>query len=133
MRTRGLRRVLHLGEGSGRILAVVPLPPASANSGPDAMLLLGRREVCRELSLDWFARTHRLTPAETAVLKGLCASRSPKAIATDHGVCVSTVRTQIGSIRAKTGAESIRGVVAMVVQMPQLLGVLDTPAGPPAP
>jgi hypothetical protein len=37
---------------------------------------------------------------------------------------VSTVRTQIGSIRAKTGANSIRELVRQVAVLPPLVGAL---------
>jgi len=39
-------------------------------------------------------------------------------------VAVSTVRTQIGSIRAKTGAASISELVRQVAVLPPLVGAL---------
>jgi hypothetical protein len=44
-------------------------------------------------------------------------------------VAVSTVRTQIGSIRAKTGAGSIRELVRQVAVLPPLVGALRGAAG----
>ena len=37
---------------------------------------------------------------------------------------VSTVRTQISSVRAKTGAASIRALVKQVAQLPPMVGAL---------
>ena len=48
----------------------------------------------------------------------------PNEIASRAGVAVSTVRTQIGSIRSKTGATSIRELVRQVAVLPPLVGAL---------
>jgi DNA-binding CsgD family transcriptional regulator len=48
----------------------------------------------------------------------------PTAIARQQNVAVSTVRTQIGSIRAKTGAGSISELVRQVAVLPPLVGAL---------
>jgi DNA-binding CsgD family transcriptional regulator len=48
----------------------------------------------------------------------------PTAIAERQNVAVSTVRTQIGSIRAKTGAGSISELVRQVAVLPPLVGAL---------
>lgn len=125
---RGLRRLLRLGEGAERsTMAVVPLPlPEGAPGTPRPVLLvLGKRQMCEELSAEGFARAHGLTMAETAVLKGLCDGCAPKEIAEQQGVRLSTVRTQIGSIRSKTGAESIRALVRQVAVLPPLVSALQ--------
>ena len=122
---RSLRRLLQLGTGSQRIsVAVVPLPALGAADAPCAAVLLGRRQVCEELTVDWFARSHRLTAAETAVMKGLCADFTPQQIAERQGVGLATIRTQIGSIRLKTGACSIRALVRQVALLPPLVSAL---------
>jgi DNA-binding CsgD family transcriptional regulator len=58
------------------------------------------------------------------VLEHLCGGVRPTEIAQRQGVAVSTVRTQIGSIRAKTGATSIRELVRQVAVLPPLVGAL---------
>jgi DNA-binding CsgD family transcriptional regulator len=122
---RGLRRLLQLGTGRQRVsVAVVPLPALGAGDVPYAAVLLGRRQVCEELTVDWFARSHRLTTAETAVMKGLCADFTPQQIAERQGVGLATIRTQIGSIRLKTGACSIRALVRQVALLPPLVSAL---------
>jgi DNA-binding CsgD family transcriptional regulator len=123
-RERGLRRLVTLGEGADRVsVAVVPLPAAP---GDEAMTLLvfGKRRMCEALSAHWFAREHGLTPAESRVLAALCEGVQPTQIAQDLGVAISTVRSQIGSIRIKTGAESIRSLVRQVAVLPPLVGAL---------
>ncbi len=127
---RGLRRLLQLGDSNGagrqRIsVAVVPLPALGADDQPGAALLLGKRQVCEELTVEWFARSHGLTMAETTVIKGLCADLTPHEIAARQGVGLATIRTQIGSIRIKTGANSIRALVQQVALLPPLVSALQ--------
>lgn len=137
---RGLRRLLTLGEGDQRIsVSVVPLPQSAdhGHDGPEqrqplVLLVLGKRQVCEQLSVHGFARSVGLTPAETRVLELLCAGVRPEEIRQRHGVAISTVRTQIGSIRAKTGAASIRELVRQVAVLPPLVGALRQAPGPAA-
>ena len=126
---RGLRKLVTLGEGEHRVcVSVVPLGgsagPARAGGAALTLLVLGKRQVCEQLSVQGFARSVSLTPAETRVLELLCAGVRPNAIAERKGVAVSTVRTQIGSVRAKTGAASIRDLVRQVAVLPPLVGAL---------
>ena len=131
---RGLRRLMQLGEGRGRIsVAVVPLPAVGADDRPGVAVLLGKRQVCEELTVDWYARSNGLTMAETVVIKGLCADFTPQQIAERQGVGLATIRTQIGSIRNKTGAGSIRALVRQVALLPPLVSALQGfNAGPAA-
>ena len=116
---RGLRRLLALSDDDTRQLAaLVPVEPGVA------ALLLGRTRVCEDLSIQCFARTHALTAAETRVLAALGRGATPNQIAREQGVKLSTVRTQIGAIRDKTGAASITGLVRLVAALPPMLSVL---------
>lgn len=133
---RGLRRLLSLGAGQARVsLAVVPLPHAAglgqtpaARAAPAAkhavLLVLGRRRMCEELTIDWYARSHALTHAETAVVKGLCADLSPQQVADLQGVGLATVRSQIAAVRVKTGMGSIKAIVRQVALLPPLVSAL---------
>lgn len=122
---RGLRRLVTLGHGSDRVsVAFVPLG-ALAIDGPRAtLLLLGKRTVCEKLTVQMFARWHALTPAETRVLEALCEGMQPRQVAQENGVGLATVRTQIGAIRAKTGAESIRDLLRRIAVLPPVVGVV---------
>jgi len=129
---RGLRRLLQLGDERQRIsVAVVPLPALGADDQAGAAVLLGKRQVCEALTVEWYARAHGLTMAETTVIKGLCADLTPQEIAARQGVGLATIRTQIGSIRIKTGANSIRALVQQVALLPPLVSALQGGGGGP--
>ncbi|MDE2082332.1 MAG: helix-turn-helix transcriptional regulator [Burkholderiales bacterium] len=129
---RGLRRLLTLGEGAQRVsVSVVPLPASEGLDGPLTLLMLGKRAVCAQLSVHGYARSVGLTPTETRVLEMLCAGLRPTEIAQRQGVAISTVRTQIGSIRAKTGTTSIRDLARQVAVLPPLVGALRSAGLPP--
>jgi DNA-binding CsgD family transcriptional regulator len=132
---RGLRKLLTLSRGTGQAvtLSVVPLHAAHAHVPPGqplpVLLILGKRQVCGELLVHWYARSNGLTPAESGVLKRLCEGTQPTEIAKALGVAISTVRSQISSIRAKTGAQSIRDLVHQVAVLPPLVNVLGAAGG----
>ena len=129
---RGLRRLLTLGEDKPPVtVAVVPMPALAGSAQRAVLLVLGKRQVCERLSAQWFAREHNLTPAETQVLDALCSGLGPQQVAAQQGVAISTVRSQIGSIRAKTGAQSIRELVRQVAVLPPLLNALRGLGGGP--
>lgn len=122
---RGLRRLVTLGERDSRVtVAAVPLALPAAGVAQATLLLLGKRRVCERLSVQWFARSHALTPAESRVLEALCQGLEPRDVAEQHGVGLATVRTQIGSIRSKTGADSIRDLVRRVAVLPPMVSSL---------
>jgi DNA-binding CsgD family transcriptional regulator len=122
---RGLRKLLTLGEGVHRVsVSVVPLASPGAGVEPVVLLILGKQEVCEGLSVQGFARSHRLSAGEARVLALLCQGVQPIEIAAQFGVAISTVRSQIGNIRVKTGTASIRALVRLVAVLPPLRGVL---------
>ena len=115
---RGVQALLKLGGAAQAIhIAVVPLVDAGE---PAAAVLFGKRRVCEELSIDAFARQHGLTLAEARVLRHLCGGERPQDIAFGLGVRLSTVRTQISSIRAKTGSRDIGAIVLSAARLPPL-------------
>jgi len=120
---RGLRRLIALGEAAERVsLSVIPL-------GEDSTLVvLGKRHPAQRLAVQFFARQHHVTPAETRVLEGLCEGHDPRDLAELHEVGLATVRTQIGSIRAKTGAANIRELVRQVAMLPPMVVALGRAA-----
>lgn len=123
---RGLRRLITLGVGAQRVsLAVVPLGPGRGSDGHcGTLLVFGKRRACGELAVQAYARGHGLTQAETAVLQLLCDGADPQDIAARHGVAISTVRTQVSCIRAKTDSASIRELVQRVAMLPPLVSAL---------
>jgi DNA-binding CsgD family transcriptional regulator len=124
---RGKRSLVRLDDdGDAFTVAAVPLTRASATDvrGPavDAVLLmLGKASLCGTLSMDMYAQAHGLTTAETGVLRGLCRGETPSAIARRSGVAMSTVRTHSNSIRAKTGAATLRDLLRSVAMLPPVV------------
>lgn len=115
----GLRRLIALGRGDAHCsAALVPVQEGIA------ALLCGRPRLCEDLSLQCFARAHALSNAEARVLAALGRGQVPVQIAREHGVALTTVRTQIGAIRDKTGADSIRELLCMVAALPPIVGAL---------
>jgi DNA-binding CsgD family transcriptional regulator len=116
---RSLRRLVTLRAGEARVsLAVIPLGHAAT------LLVLGKRHLSERISVQLFAKQHGLTPAEMRVLSGLCEGLDPRAVAELHQVGLATVRTQVASIRAKTGAENIRDLVCQVAVLPPIVSSL---------
>lgn len=117
---KGLRRLLNLTQDDG--------PPTLASLVPVAdgvaALLLGKTRHHEDLALQCFARQFALTNAETRVLAALGMGVAPADIAQEQGVKLSTVRTQIGSIRAKIGVSSITDLVRRVASLPPMVGAL---------
>lgn len=120
----GLRRQLRMiRAGRSLALSVVPMPAADGGART-ALVILAKQQLCEALSIQAFAAAHRLTSSETRVLAALTRGDAPTAIATRRNVAISTVRTQIHSIREKTGVASIRELLHTVSVLPPLRGVL---------
>ncbi|HEU0289991.1 MAG TPA: LuxR C-terminal-related transcriptional regulator [Burkholderiales bacterium] len=118
---RGMRRMLTLGLVPRQLtVSVVPVTTHGADEQPAALVVLEKRQVCEQLAVQGFARCHGLTSAETAVLQALCDGLNPMEIAQQNGVAVCTVRSQVGSVRAKTGARSIRELLSRIAALPPL-------------
>lgn len=118
---KGLQRLLTLRDERSRTVcvAIVPLGLAAG-----AILMLGKRKVCDDLSAEAFGRQYKLTSAEARVLKHLSVGRRPAEIAREQGVALSTVRTQIGCMREKTGTPSIGALISELARLPPLLSLL---------
>jgi DNA-binding NarL/FixJ family response regulator len=120
---RGLRRMLHLGAPSDPVtVAVLPIDAEGAGA---ALVSLSQPSRAQDLAVQCFARQHGYTSAETAVLEALLAGERPADIARAKGVALSTVRTQIGQLRLKTGAHSIRQLLDRVVSLPPMMAVVQ--------
>ena len=122
---KGRRRLLYLTHGE-HCLPVAVIPLVNELEGPQAsvMLVMARQRVGDNLALQMFAREHCLTPTEESVLRALCDGREVDEIAVQHGVAESTVRTQVRSLRSKTGAHGIRQLVQSVLALPPVVPAL---------
>lgn len=115
----GRRSMVDLGSLEERgCVAVVPV--AAAGPTPAALLILGRHGTADALALQLFSKTHQLTPAECSVLTALSDGLRPAQIASQHGVAVCTVRTQIRSIRQKTLTRSIGHLMHLIERLPPM-------------
>ncbi len=130
---RSLRRMLDLGgqanaakadPATDRVsVAVLPIE-GSASHGGAALVSLPQPSRCHDLAVQCFARQHGFTSAETSVLEALLAGQTPGSIARCKGVALCTVRTQVGQLRFKTGAHSIRQLLDRVGALPPMMGVV---------
>lgn len=124
---QGRRTMTRIGRGEGvTMLALVPLPAsANADGGPCAMLVMSRRDQCEPLSLQFFASEHKLTRAEASVLEALSRGNAPSQVAASGRVELSTVRSQISSVREKTGAASVNHLLRILACLPPLVSTVD--------
>jgi DNA-binding CsgD family transcriptional regulator len=122
---RGLRKLLSIGQPERRVgIAVVPLEAASPKSAAPTLVVLGKQRMCEHLSVQGYARSYGLTAAEARVLLALCGGDRPEEVAARLDIAISTVRTQIGSIRSKTGVRSINALLQQVAMLPPIMGAL---------
>ena len=128
---QGRRQMLMLRNDSDTLpVACVPLFQPYEGGG-SVLLMLGRQPGIQNLNVTFFSRTHGLTPTEEAVLRALCEGLEVQDIAEAHGVSVCTVRTQVRSLRLKTGIGSMRLLVQRVASLPPMVPMsltLRTPA-----
>lgn len=114
------RRLITVGrEADCVMLTVIPLraPDVPQSS---ALIMLGRRGPCSALGLEMLSKAHGLTLAERRVLSGLLADEAPRQIAALNGVAVSTVRSQIKSIREKMGVRNTEGLLIRAAEVPPM-------------
>ena len=128
---RGLRTLVKLGHnGSTLLLAVIPMDSAiEPAEQPTSLLVFNKRAACAELTVAFYARSNGLTATESTVLLQLSQGLKPKDIASAHGVALSTVRSQISSIRAKTHTASIRELTSRVASLPPFASALKSTLG----
>jgi DNA-binding CsgD family transcriptional regulator len=117
----GQRSLVEFTAREGAPLAVAILPLRAHVSSPaHAALLFARTCVCDPLMQSMFARSHGLTGTEEQVLGLLCQGGSAPDIAVQMNVAVSTIRTHVRSICAKTSSSSVRALVCRVAVLPAL-------------
>jgi DNA-binding CsgD family transcriptional regulator len=120
---RGLRHLLQLGSGEQSVtLAVLPI---EAGGGSAVLLSLEQASRGQDMAVQWYARQNSLSVAETGVLEALLGGQSPADIASSKGVALSTVRTQIGQLRLKTGSRSIRQLLDRVGGLPPMMQLVQ--------
>jgi DNA-binding CsgD family transcriptional regulator len=114
----GRHQLVDLTSPEGTVFAAVV--PVAVDGQHLAFVTFGRHDLCGSLELQLFASRFGLTGAENQVLGKLSTGLRPAEIADAHGVAVSTVLTQVASIRAKTVTSSIKQLLCMLSRMPPL-------------
>lgn len=117
----GRRSMIELGpEPHARMHAVIPMQPEEPGQPAQALLLSGVRDPFGAVTLTLFAKVTGLTASERDVLISLCSGLAANDIAAQRDVCISTVRTQIGSIREKVGARTVTQVIRKISALPPM-------------
>ena len=108
------------GQGSGQLLALaLPLENATDKPHPQpgaCMLLLARHG--QAAVPDFVMRIFGLSPAEARLLPLLLRGCTPQQIAQELGVKVTTVRSQLSSVFAKTGATRQQDLIRLLGRVP---------------
>jgi DNA-binding CsgD family transcriptional regulator len=115
---RGLIRLA--AEGVDFTLALVPLQRQAGISCDRIALVLSRLGVSESGVFGAFARNHGLTHTEEQVLALLCRCLSTPEIAIQMKVAVSTVRSHVRSLCAKTASSGVRELVNRVAILPPI-------------
>ncbi len=105
-------------EGPSLTLAVLPLKGEKDAAPSRAALMFARASVCESLMLCFFARSFALTTTEEHVLGILCQGYSAPEVARQMKVAVSTVRSHVRSLCAKTRSSGVRELVNRVAVLP---------------
>ena len=114
---------LSAADGFSLTMAVLPLR-AEGQSAVRAAFMFSRASVCESLMLCFFARSHGLTATEETVLGILCQGYSAPEIAAQLKVAVSTVRSHVRSLCAKTRSSGVRELVNRVAVLPPVAPTL---------
>jgi DNA-binding NarL/FixJ family response regulator len=93
-----------------------------------ALVMLGRRQPAPDLAVEMLGKLYELTQAEQNVLIRLLAGERVEAIARTRGVKLSTLRTQVSSVRDKLGARRLEDLVRLAAELPPMSSVLRSPA-----
>jgi DNA-binding CsgD family transcriptional regulator len=101
-------------------VAVVPLRHVRPHASASVALVFSRASVVDAVMLCFFARTHGLTPSEEQVLAILCQGFSAPEVARQLNVAVSTVRSHVRSLCAKTHSNGVRALVGQVAVLPPI-------------
>lgn len=122
---RGQRRLVLMREGDHDLsMAFTPLSHPLEDDKPTVLVVLSRQNVCDNLAVRMFARALALSPTEEVVLLALCRGLDIHEIAAENGVAVSTVRSQIKTLREKAGAPSIRRLLQRINTLPPVVPAL---------
>ena len=105
----------------GVTIAVQPLDFVVAGCpAKGVMLLFSLGPKLNASAVAAYADAHQLTPAESAVVAGLCDGLQAKEVAQRTRSSIATVRSHLRSIYYKTGARNLQDLLARVASLPPL-------------
>jgi DNA-binding CsgD family transcriptional regulator len=98
-----------------------PALPGGIGAIPSASLvvLIRAQEATRPAGPGRYQQAFGLTPAEARLADALAHGASPQGYADTAGLSVTTVRTQIRALLAKTGAANLRALVVLLAGLPR--------------
>ena len=114
------RRALLTFAAHGPVASIAVTPLEAEPAVLLALLTFAKRPEPARLTINFYAREQGLTGAESAVLLRLAEGFDPIEIAARQGVAISTVRSQIAAVRAKTRAGSIRELLDRIALLPPI-------------
>ena len=105
---------------TGLLVLVTPLPnQLHGHAGVGhALVSLRSTQDCPSFQKAELEALFALSPTQAAVALDLYGGKSPEQIASERGVRISTLRTHLAEIFARTGAESQRDLVRLIGLMP---------------
>ena len=123
---QGKRSLITLTSADGfrLTMAVLPLKADDPAKGGTAAFMFSRASVCESLMLGFFARSYGLTATEELVLGILCQGCSAPEAAVQLKVAVSTIRSHVRSLCAKTRSSGVRELVNRVAVLPPVAPTL---------
>ena len=105
--------------GAAGSLSLLGDPRAAMPCGTELLLAMGATQQ-PDARVQAYARLHRLSPAETRVLQCLARGDSSGEAAQALGVSAATVRSQIISLRRRTGHASVLQLLRSLARMPPI-------------
>ncbi|MBK7656552.1 MAG: response regulator transcription factor [Betaproteobacteria bacterium] len=69
------------------------------------LVITGKQQICEQISLQLFARRYALSRSEQIVLHALALGSTVQEVATERGLALSTVRSQVKDIRVKNALQ----------------------------
>jgi DNA-binding CsgD family transcriptional regulator len=100
--------------------------PIQANGEILVLANFGPLDLSPTAALQLFAKHHRLTGAEIGVLEKLAKGVKPAQIAALHRVKLSTINSQLATLRAKTGCASSNELLVKLSRLPALRSIRNS-------
>jgi len=118
--SRGQGGSMVLGGTASELMALaLPIEARAEHAQPGAsMLLLARHAQAPSAVSDFVARVFGLSPAEARLLPPLLRGSAPAEMAGELGVKISTVRSQLSAVFAKTGATRQQDLIRLLGSVP---------------